>query len=341
MIILKPTTKDLRFARDEFRRLLKAKAKEPSWQRLFTQHPYVLSKALPLRVSPHEIIPLGRPGRSEADFVFYPKGRAPMLTYGVVELKRPDTGILTMPRRNTFTLSRDAATALAQAKGYARQLTRQLMMTHSANLFLGNSAHIFLILGLSEDLSRVLTTSIQQDLLQDLLPDACRLIPYDTLLAMFEENVPPLIITLLPVVDAEPLAEPLEAERGAHDRRSSDLARRMRAGSWRSYAAATGISKFQEIELVKHDSRRLMLRALESEARRYHYKTTAGVECEPNEALRAAIEKVAASYGDRHVPSIYVIEDIARELMASFRVESRDRRSLQRTGSAPSTPLAR
>ena len=203
MSISKPTARDLRFARDEFRKLLKAKAKESYWQNLFAEHPYVLSSALPLRMSPHVIVPLGRPGRSEPDFVFYPKEPSPLLTYGVVELKRPNTEILTKPRRDTFVLSRDAATALAQAKGYARQLTQQLTKNHSANLFFGNHAYIFLIMGLSEELARTLPANIQHDVLQELLPQECRLIPYDTLLKMFEENVPPLVISLSPDSEVE------------------------------------------------------------------------------------------------------------------------------------------
>ena len=50
--------------------------KEVEFQRLFTEYPFILSRALPLRVEPNEIIPLGRPGKSEPDFLAFPRGAA-------------------------------------------------------------------------------------------------------------------------------------------------------------------------------------------------------------------------------------------------------------------------
>ena len=67
------TSKELQNARDEFASLLRGSSVEADFQKLFARCPYVLSRALPLRLEPADIHPMGRPGRSEPDFVFYPR----------------------------------------------------------------------------------------------------------------------------------------------------------------------------------------------------------------------------------------------------------------------------
>ena len=46
---------------------------ELEWQRFFAEHPYVLSMSLPLRLDPQDIMPLARIGKTEPDFIFYPR----------------------------------------------------------------------------------------------------------------------------------------------------------------------------------------------------------------------------------------------------------------------------
>lgn len=229
--------RSLREARDDFRELLKIGGKESEWQALLAKHPYIFSNALPVRISADEIVSLGRPGRSEADFVFYPKNIAtPWPTYGVIELKRPDTKIVTAPRRNIVTLTRDAASAAAQVKAYAKLLRGELEAKRGHSLALGNPAYLFLIMGLSKDLAGRVPADIEHRLLEDLLPNDLRLIPYDTLLSMFEESLPRFIFTVWPVgtdipnktaraeklqtARAEKLQEIARLERLASDRES-------------------------------------------------------------------------------------------------------------------------
>jgi hypothetical protein len=208
MTIIAPSPPELREAHDEFRRLLRRKAKEPEWQKLFAACPYVLSNSLPLRLLPQDIVPLGRPGRTEADFIFYPKQLVQRPTYGVVEIKRPDTKILRNTRKNACVLTTDAATAVAQAESYARRLTAALAKDIGTSLFVGNPAHIFLIMGLSEELAARLLSDLEREALETLFPKNSRLLPYDTLLQLFEESVPPLMV---PLVSPE---SPIEVERG-------------------------------------------------------------------------------------------------------------------------------
>ena len=103
-----PSQKDLRDAREQFDALLSRRTLEAEWQTFFTDHPYVLSLSLPLRLQPRDIIPMGRHGRTEPDFLFYPRHLAPPPFYGVIELKRPDSPIVTVTRQNVARLTGDA-----------------------------------------------------------------------------------------------------------------------------------------------------------------------------------------------------------------------------------------
>jgi len=187
----------LRRARDRFAELLSRRTTEPEWQRFFTECPFVFSEALPVSIAPHDIVPRGRPGRSEADFIFCATNHA-IPVYGVIELKRPDTKILNLPRRNVLRLSGDAQTALAQAQLYAVQLERELFIHPSRALVLGSRAYAFIILGLSQEFAEVVGEEILKAQYDRLLPPGFELIPYDTLFGAFSSAVPPSIYMLVP-----------------------------------------------------------------------------------------------------------------------------------------------
>src|SRR5690349_12554419 len=90
-----PTDADLRDARDRYADLLRTeRTTEREWQRFFAECPYVLSRALPLKLDPRDIVPRGTPGVAEADFHIYPHKPVSDGSYGVIELKRPDSLIL-------------------------------------------------------------------------------------------------------------------------------------------------------------------------------------------------------------------------------------------------------
>lgn len=190
----------LREARDLFAALLQREdSLERDWQRLFTDHPIILSESLPLRLKPSQIIACGRPGKSEADLLFYPEDtHAVPLVYGVVELKRPSTSILSEPRQHVLKLSSDASTALAQGRYYAAQMQRELHDSTGHVLAVGGGAHIFLIVGNSAELLARVTSEAARQQFDELLPRGCQLLPYDTLLRMFEKRVPPRIHVAVP-----------------------------------------------------------------------------------------------------------------------------------------------
>jgi len=112
-----PTDKILLQARRRFAELLaQKKTLERDWQELFSECPYILSRALPLRLSPENIVVGGRPGVSETDFYIYPKEKARVPCFGAIELKRPGDKILRTPRKNLLDFSATASCAIRQAQ---------------------------------------------------------------------------------------------------------------------------------------------------------------------------------------------------------------------------------
>jgi hypothetical protein len=204
------SSKVLLEARDRFHTLLdNPRTLEVEWQNLFTECPCILSESLPLRIHPDDIHPLGRPGRSEADFLFYPHEPTALSPYGVIEIKRPNTRILRVPRRDTLVLSADAATAMAQARVYAMNLERQYSARADRLVVIGNELHVFLIVGMSDDIARKATTDLLRAQLAGLFPQNFRLIPFDTLLSLFEDNIKPhvhILNTSLPQATATLIA---------------------------------------------------------------------------------------------------------------------------------------
>ena len=195
-----PNEKILRNARKEFERLLTQQTTEPEWQEFFTVHPYVFSLSLPLRLEPQGIIPLARPGKSEPDFIFYPKKLTPPPFYGVIEIKRPDSKIVTISRSNIAILTRDTETAIEQAKFYGGTV-REAIMKSDKILFLGNELYMFVIMGLTSELNSKLHNGFLHDMIQPKLPHNLQILPYDYLLKRFEQEIPPKLHVLVSTHD--------------------------------------------------------------------------------------------------------------------------------------------
>ena len=183
----RPNCRELDSARAEFAQLLSRKALEREFQSLFARCPFLLSESLPLRLEPTDIIPLGRPGKSEPDFVFYPDFESTPSFYGVIELKRPSSRILTRPRSDAVILTRDAQTAVTQTENYAARLGRQLIERADHAMFLGNARYTFVIMGLTDELTDGTAHSIFRLQEDGQLPPTCQIIPYDELLRRFDQ----------------------------------------------------------------------------------------------------------------------------------------------------------
>ena len=196
-------------AKEEFYYLLSLpNTKEFLWQDFFSRNPFVLSESLPLRLRPSDIYPMGRPGISEPDFIFYPKENVMPFVHGVIEIKRPSTLILSRPRENILRLSSDADTAFSQAKLYSKNLNLTVKSQNYNMLAMGNELHAFIILGLSDEIFSKVTNDILLDQYKGLLPPNFRLIPYDTLFKIFSSKIPPQILLLVPDIGLASITMP-------------------------------------------------------------------------------------------------------------------------------------
>lgn len=193
LAVHQPTVNSLTHARDQFRQLLEEDAVEGMWQSFFAENPFVLSSALPLRVEPQDITPLGRPGRSEADLIFFQRSAREMISFGVIELKRSNEPVIILPRRNIVQLSANATTAMLQAKHYASSLEAL-----ERAIFLGSKKHLFVVMGLSSELERKLTSDLLRTQARNLVPPGVQILGYDTVLSRFEETLPLKILSLAP-----------------------------------------------------------------------------------------------------------------------------------------------
>ncbi len=191
------TQKQFIEARERFAALLeKENTVEREWQALFAEYPYIFSEALPVRIHPDDVHPLGRPGKSEADFIFFPREPQPLSPYGVIEIKRPSSSILRIPRRDVLTLSSDASTAFAQARKYAAQFDGEAIKRLDQVLIVGSQLHIFLIVGMSQEILRKVSSEGLRRQFEGLLPRGCQLIPFDTLLRTFDSTIRPKVHVL-------------------------------------------------------------------------------------------------------------------------------------------------
>jgi len=191
-----PKVSEVRAAQERFHELLSHEGSpESEFQSLFSSCPFILSNALPLQLFPADIVPQGKPGERGSDFLIYPQPIP--LVYGAIEIKRPDTAIVTIPRKDTIILSRDSATALAQARDTARRLRRRIEGSLPL-CAIGGSEYLFLIVGLAAELQRKADTKKLRRKLTRLLPANCKLVPYDTLLNLFERTITPVVYILKP-----------------------------------------------------------------------------------------------------------------------------------------------
>lgn len=200
------------YARDTFRDLLASRTREADWQRFFATHPYVLSSTLPLALDPRDIVPAARPGKAEPDFLFYPHETPEIPFYGVVELKRPESRVVTVARSNVALLTRSAETAVEQSKVYVDELGRRLRHAERNLLCLGNEAYIFVIMGLRREISEKLGVKLFNEQIAEQLPRNVTLLPYDTIFERFDLKVPAKLMILVPQepVTDEALQEALQ-----------------------------------------------------------------------------------------------------------------------------------
>lgn len=193
-----PTSAELRLARERLDVLLQRKAPETEWQRLFAECPFVLSRALPLKLTPGDIVPLGRPGKDEPDVVFEPRTSDSAHIYGVIELKGPGAPVVVQPRKGVIRLSGDAATAKAQALRYSEQMSHAVEHGKSRALFLGGKLYTFVVMGIASDTAAKLHSELLKEQAMRLLSTDVRFIHYDELVHAFSLGLPQRVFSLSP-----------------------------------------------------------------------------------------------------------------------------------------------
>lgn len=193
------TAAEIRRLRDEFARLLAESAPEAVWQAFFARNPYALSSTLPVRVEPADLLPLGRPGRSEPDFLIYPSGANSLPVHGLIELKTPGTPIVRRPRKNVLTLSSDVQTAIGQLRVYDQQYDR--FAPRPRILTLQSRSHLFVIAGQTAAIGELEAQLLHSS--PNLIPPDISILGYDDLLENLERSLPArtIFLTTSRVVD--------------------------------------------------------------------------------------------------------------------------------------------
>jgi hypothetical protein len=192
----KPTDRALHAARAEFRDLLSRATPESTWQAFFAANPFVLSRSLPLRLEPCDILPLGRPGRSEPDFVIYPGSNIAVPIHGIVELKTHSARVTTVTRKNVLSLTRDAATAIGQLRIYDRDYNLFSPIKRCTSF--SSASHLFVVMGMWEEIADLYKRPDLIAQISDLFPPNVRLLCFDELLKTYEAGIPLRSFVLLP-----------------------------------------------------------------------------------------------------------------------------------------------
>jgi hypothetical protein len=192
----RPTDCELRNARADFRALLSRATPEHTWQKFFAANPFVLSRSLPLRLEPCDILPLGRPGFSEPDFLIYPGSAVSHPIHGLIELKTPSARIVTQPRKGLLTLTRTAATAVRQLLAYDQEYDKFSPVNRCFSF--SSQSHLFVVMGLQQELNELLRDPDLANELKQLFTSNVRLLTFDELLRRYESGLPLRSFVLVP-----------------------------------------------------------------------------------------------------------------------------------------------
>lgn len=182
-----PTDAELRTARADFIALLTQRTLERTWQAFFSRNPFVLSRSLPLRLQPCDLLPLGRPGISEPDFLIHPRSSFSAPIHGVIELKPHSARITSVPRKGILTLARDTATGVEQLRAYERDYDMFSPARRCVSISL--QSHLFLIMGRQQEIEDLCLDMSMVDRFREVFPRDIHLLTYDRLLEQYERGL--------------------------------------------------------------------------------------------------------------------------------------------------------
>ena len=182
-----PTDAELRTARADFIALLMQRTPERTWQAFFSRNPFVLSRSLPLRLQPCDLLPLGRPGISEPDFLIHPGSSVSASIHGVIELKPNSARITSKPRKGILTLARDTATGIEQLRAYERDYDMFSPARRCVSISI--QSHMFLIMGRQQEIKDLCLDLSMVERLREVFPRDIHLLTYDRLLEQYEQGL--------------------------------------------------------------------------------------------------------------------------------------------------------
>jgi hypothetical protein len=142
----------------------------------------------------------------------------PSRTFGVIELKRPDQKIIAKARKRIVRLTTDADIAIKQAQEYGRRFECELLElgARKACFALGNSSHLFVVMGLTDDLAYGMAQDISEMQLRNLVPPGIRFVTYDEVQRCLNNGLPRAIHVLCERSQTQTPVDPAVLPRTRH-----------------------------------------------------------------------------------------------------------------------------
>jgi len=191
-----PSPQRRRQALEQFDVLLREEAKELAWQHLFDTNPFVLTDALPIRLSGlyrQVSLPSG-----VADYVFCHERSAGVVgDIGVIELKRPSHLIFGEYSTQHLYRSKPLNVALTEVDRHIDALTRGEFLNTQNLLCVGTRRHAFVIIGRASHLQKRANTPVFRQQMTELVPLGVKLYTFDEIFEACRSNTPPLLHVLL------------------------------------------------------------------------------------------------------------------------------------------------
>ncbi|MBW1673630.1 MAG: DUF4263 domain-containing protein [Deltaproteobacteria bacterium] len=164
----------------------KKKPTESKWQYFFSKNPFIFTETIPLKFD--WLYSQVRLTSGPVDYMFHKSSKSPFFTTtGLIELKRPDHTIIDVYGSH-IGLSRSANRAATQIKNYLHDLSQGVLITDKQTIAVGNRNLAFIIIGMTEELTRKCFQEITQRKFHSLLPAGLQILTYDYLFETLRLN---------------------------------------------------------------------------------------------------------------------------------------------------------
>src|SRR5437764_13645843 len=159
------------------------------------------------------------------------------------------------------------------------------------------------------------------------------------MLESFRELLRLLGRTLFPVAENRRTPDRRSRERRMVERRTGPIERRLRVGIWQGYSRATGRSEFEPLDRIGDVGRLArFLVDVNSPLQSFDFADRqTGEHVQPRFEDRQAIAYTSwqSNTEEQLIGAVYIIDDIISELMATYVITSKTRRTGDRRDGAP------